>query len=83
MMDKLIYFKKQTADAIIELPHLAEEINDIHDYCMLFLNDGLAVFSNELDSAISDLEQLLERNQEVVMYTDWINEGETEHERNL
>jgi hypothetical protein len=83
MMDKLIYFKKQTAEAIAELPHLAEEINDIHDYCMLFLNDGLAVFSNELDTAISDLEQLVARNQEVIMHTDWLTEGETEYERNL
>jgi hypothetical protein len=82
-MDKLIYLKKQTNDAILELPHLAEEINDIHNYCMLFMNDGLAVFDSELDSAIQDLDDLLQRNQQETNHTNWLTEGETEYERNL
>jgi chaperonin cofactor prefoldin len=83
MLDKLLNFKKDVALALAEYPELTEEINDIHDYCMLFMTDGLAVFSNELDIAINDLEELIERNQKITTYTDWSSEWETEFERDL
>ena len=83
METKLEYLLTEVKNALLKFPELQEQILDIYDYCMLFKNDNAEVFVNELDSAISDLEQLLERNQEVIMHTDWINEGETEYERNL
>ena len=58
-------------------------IVDIYDYCMLFKNDNAEVFENELDSAISDLEQLLERNKEIPSHTNWGTEYETIYERDL
>ena len=83
METKLEYLLTEVKNALLKFPELQEEILDIYDYCMLFKNDNAEVFEKELDSAITDLGQLLERNQEVIMHTDWNNEGETEHERNL
>ena len=83
MLDKITNFKNDVALALQEYPELTEHINDIHDYCMLFMTDGLAVFSNELDIATNDLEELIERNQKVTTRTDWSNEWETEFEREL
>jgi hypothetical protein len=83
MLDKLLNFKKDVTLALAEYPELTEEINDIHDYCMLFMTDGLVIFSNELDIATNDLEELIERNQKITTHTDWTTEYETNYERDL
>jgi len=83
MLNKLINFKIEVAYALKEYPEITEEINNIHDYCMLFMTDGLVIFSNELDIALNDLEELIERNKEVSSHTDWSTEYETIYERDL
>jgi hypothetical protein len=83
METKLEYLLTKVKNALLKFPELQEEIFDIYDYCMLFAIDSTEVFINELDSAIQDLNDLLERNQQETNHTNWLTEGETEYERNL
>jgi chaperonin cofactor prefoldin len=83
MLSKLINFKIQVNLALKEYPEVTEEINDIHNYCMLFTHDGLIIFERELDIAINELEELLERNKEIPSHTNWGTEYETIYERDL
>lgn len=86
MTTKLYYFKQQIREALIEHPELKQQILDIHDLCMLDVNDNQMESpfkSRSLDLSIDYLEQFLKDNTEESSFTDWTKEWETKYERDL